>query len=160
MRPLIRRVPEAPGSPPVAAAFFQSGTVYCKTLLSNFQNHKFAVGFFVFQKQIARAKRATRGCERLACMGWAGPCWIRRPFVQNAIGSFATRPPLLATLLWRWSTKQTSCQLWLVVSRHYVLHHGTSTPKCGRTYSAYVPMVMSLAWATNIAQIYYPKVLK
>jgi hypothetical protein len=34
--------------------------------------------------------------------GWAGTllrCWIRRPFVQNAIGPFSTWPSLLATLV-------------------------------------------------------------
>jgi hypothetical protein len=55
----------------------------------------------------------------MACIGYVGPCWIRRPFVQNAFGSFATWPPLLAILLWRWPTREAKCQRAVVALRHY-----------------------------------------
>ena len=44
----------------------------------------------------------------MACIGQVGACWVRRPFVQNAFGSFATWPPLLAILLWRWPLEEQS----------------------------------------------------
>jgi hypothetical protein len=64
--------------------------------------------------------------EGLAWVGWAWtltPRWIRRPFVQNAIGSFSTWPSLLATLVFLYDgdgplegQKVPTCR---VALRHY-----------------------------------------
>jgi hypothetical protein len=64
----------------------------------------------------------------MACIGWAGPCWTRRPFVQNAIGSFATWPLVLAILLWRWPTRGAKCQRAAIAPCHYFPCHYFLTP--------------------------------
>jgi hypothetical protein len=84
---------------------------------------------------MARGKKTLFFCARASQEGYDEVVTVGMHWVGGALlvpktvrterhrterhGSFATWPPVLATLLWRWPTRGAKCQRTMIALRHY-----------------------------------------